>query len=172
MTGVPELFAMTSDSGQTPVGHQGDDLDDEVILTVVTKRYDRERDRSPNRPSNPFLVKRSYSISWLPKKFATMEQMEMIQTTDSKLLDKDNQWRWHNIASILAEGYCVFDAHLDSIFQGFKSTVWNCKGTCPIHGRIHHGNRWALINTPGFPNTTLVECFHDGAKFLVGKLPF
>lgn len=138
--------------------------------------YDRERDRDEPEErgaKSPFdRSGRSYRIAWCPKKFASIASMELWSVGDTKHLDMDNQWRWHSVACILAENYSVFDAHLDNIFQGFKSTMWNCKGHCPIHGYKHEHNRWCLINTPGFPHTTKVKCFHSGVEYLISKMPF
>lgn len=127
---------------------------------------DRERDRAIiDQP-------RSFSIPWLPKHFASIASMEIHTTQDSKLLDSDNQWRIHNISTILAESFSCFDAHLNTIFQGFKSTSWNFTGHCPECQRIHQHNRWSFTNTPGFPHTTLFTCFSSGNKYLVTRLPF
>lgn len=133
----------------------------------ASERYDRERDRKP------LDAARSFKTPWCAKRLASIASMELWQQTDSKHLDGDNQWRWATVASVLAESYSCFDAVHVGIFQGFKSTIWRMEGTCPIHQKVHHGhNRWCLINTPGFPHTTMIECFSDGSKRLCTKLPF
>lgn len=149
-----------------PTSSSYEAFDDEPALEYVK---DRERDRDRH---DAVTSTRSYKIAWLGKVHASLASMEQFTTTDTPHLDADNQWRWHNIASILAEEYCSFDASLHSIFQGFKSTVWNFKGTCLLHQCTHQHNRWSLINTPGFPHTTKFRCFHGGEERLLTKLPF
>lgn len=136
----------------------------------TVQAYERERDRDASDAAPPLT--RSYSIPWLPKVHASLASMELWSTQDTPLLPLDEQWRWHTVSNILAESYSVFDAHLDNVVQGFRSTIWNCRGTCPIHRKVHGHNRWALINTPGFKHTTKFRCFHDGKEFLIPILPF
>lgn len=138
-------------------------------IQAEERSSDRERDRDA---SDAPVLSRSYSIPWLPKVHASLASMELWSTQDTRLLPEDEQWRWHTVSNILAESYSVFDAHLDNIVQGFRSTIWNCKGLCPVHRKHHTENRWALINTPGFKHTTKFRCFHDGKEFLIPVLPF
>lgn len=129
-------------------------------------RYDRERDR------DRIDIPRSFGLPWLPKQLASLASMELWSCKDSRHLATEDQWRWHTVSNVLAENFSIFDAHLDDIVQGFKSTIWNMRGTCPVHHYEHQHNRYALINTPGFKHTTKVKCFHSGAEYVITKLPF
>lgn len=134
------------------------------------REHDRdEEDKAREKMGTP---SRSFSIPWATKFTADDAQMLAFATNDVKQLDKDNQWRWHNVASFLAESYSCFDAHLESIFQGFKSTAWNFSGRCILCQRAHSSNEWCLINTPGFPHTTLARCHKTGERRLIQRLPF
>lgn len=149
----------------------------QVIFLGMSKDRERDRDErdlkalaeeAAEQAAGP---SRSFAIPWATKHSADDETMKALNTKDTKHMDNENQWRWHNIHAILAESYSCMDANLDGVFQGFKSTCWNLTGMCLIC-QAQHRDRWYLTNTPGFKHTTLVGCHKTGQKRLIPRLPF
>lgn len=131
------------------------------------KRRDRDRD---TRDAHIACVQAR--IPYLTKVHASDGQLSLLCESDSKALCSDTQWMWHYVCGVLAEDYSVFDAVLERTVEDAKATIWHMRGTCPRHSRKHAQNHWCLINTVGFPYTTLFLCHHDNSRAIMTKLPF
>lgn len=112
-------------------------------------------------------------IQWLPKKYATEEQLDAWKPS---VLKKEFDWII-DVECVLAEDYSVFDAQqysdsTQTVGGNAHARSISFKGTCPLHRTIHHSNNWSLINTKGY-NTTLFICHHGNARRLIrDRLPF
>jgi len=74
------------------------------------------------------------------------------------------------VATVFAERGVDNVTLVSTVAMRNGGTLWRMRGTCPIHGVIHHSNHWVLMNSPGY-NTTRVQCMHDGSIREMHRLP-